>query len=404
LHFNHGVNPDEVDLISYDHNLGFQVHNGTDSAFFETFYRITSTPNNDVQFYELLYEHIDVPNYADYFITEIFYANSDWMGEWTNNIKCWRERKHGSKWRYMLWDLDYGCGFVNPDGNVVMSKPQDLMWNRARRPIISNEHARLFNHAVGNIHFRNYFLNRMADLVNTTLKIDSFSLLAQRMKSEVAQEIPRHQARWGGSWQMFENSIDSMLQFVEQRPQFLFQNTVDEFGLNKVENITINIEPENAGSIQLNTLYLSQFPFNGTYFDGVPILLKASAESGFEFSHWQSNRLFSANVLSDSLAVNVSIADTLTAVFKLKNSTTSVNELKGSLSAWQLSTFADKWMISSKEKETFSVSLFDVIGNCIITSTGNSQIALSKHNLAGGVYIIQTTQGKQKQLWKVLKE
>lgn len=402
LHFNRGVNPSEVDLISYDHNLGFQVHNGSDSAFFETFFRITSVPNDAPHFYELLNEHIDVPNYADYFITEIFYANSDWMGEWTNNIKCWRERKSGSKWRYMLWDLDYGCGFVNPDGNVIMSKPQDVMWNRARRPIISNEHARLFNHIVGNIRFRNYLLNRMADLMNTTLSIDSFTLLAQSMKAEVAPEIPRHQARWGGSWQMFENSIDSMLLFVEQRPAFLFQNTVNEFGLNKTEKICVIAEPENAGAIQLNTLHLHQFPFSGTYFDGVPIELKAYAESGFEFSHWQSKRLFTNYVRSDSLTVNVSTTDTLIAVFELKKTATSENELKSILAAFQLSTFADKWLISSNENESLVVSLFDILGNKITTTVGTRAIALSKQNLSDGVYIIQAQSENQQKTWKVV--
>jgi hypothetical protein len=404
LHYNLGVSPHAVDLLSYDHNLGFQVHNGTDSAFYETFYRITSLSPGDSTFFDLVNQHIDIPNYADYFITQIFYANSDWMGEWTNNIKCWRERKAGSKWRYMLWDLDYGCGFVNPDGNTTMSKPQDYMWNRARRPIITNEHARLFNHIVANEKFRNYLLNRMADLMNTTLKIDSFAMLAQRMKMEIAPEIPRHQSKWGGSWQMFENSIDSMLEFVRQRPHYLFQNTIQEFGLNKAETLTILTQPENAGVVQLNTLLLNDFPFFGTYFDGVPVFLKASPREGFEFSHWQSKKLFMQPVSSDSLLLNLSTNDTIVAVFKESDFSTPVRENSLVHSNFQLSSSLHQWTVSSIDNGSFFATLFDILGKPIESKTAHGRCTFAKQQLPAGVYIIQVQQKKHMQTWKVIKQ
>lgn len=40
---------------------------------------------------------------ADYFIAETYYPNDDWMGGGNNNLKLWRPRKEGGKFRY----LDY---------------------------------------------------------------------------------------------------------------------------------------------------------------------------------------------------------------------------------------------------------------------------------------------------------
>ncbi|MCS6818816.1 MAG: CotH kinase family protein, partial [Chitinophagales bacterium] len=387
LRFNHHVNPNAVDLISYDHNLGFQVHNGTDSAFYDMFYRITATPPDADSFETLVKKFIDFKNYSDYFIAQIFYANSDWMGEWTNNIKCWKAHEPGSRWRYILWDMDFGCGFKNPDGNKLMSKPDDYMWNRARRPLISNEHSRLFNHIISNKSLRNYFLNRMADLVNTTLRVDSFEALATQMKNEILSEISRHHQKWGGNMASFEQSIENMIEFVRNRPQYLFQHAVEEFQLNKHITITLDIQPEGAGHIFLNTIDIKHFPFSGTYFDGVPVNVKAIANDEYEFSHWHALRNFNS-LPYDSLHINITESDTLVAVFRNKT-TSSVHFPKEQTNTPHLFNKSNTWVIISPHKQIITCTLYDILGKKIDEQTDNEKCIFTKNGLAKGVYIIQ---------------
>jgi len=405
LRFNHGANPDAVDLISYDHNLGFQVHNGDDSAFYDMLYRITATdPNDDAAFFEVLNNHLDIANYTDYFATEIFYANSDWMGEWTNNIKCWREKKAGTKWRYMLWDLDYGCGFIHPDGNMAMSKPKDLMWNRARRPIITNEHAKIFNQAISNRKFRNYFLNRFADLMNTTFKRDTFEQHAHQMRDEIEPSVARHHQRWGGNLQSFHNTIDSMIWFVDERTQYVYQNAIAEFGLNKTTEIVLNVQPEGAGKIVINTITPQVLPWRGVYFDGVPVVLKVLPENGFELDHWTPNKLMQQSTL-DSFAINLSVNDTFTAVFKKKETISGIgNNKNADKSSYQLFNLADEWNLKLNSDENFTATVYDVLGKKCVSANGERNIHLSKSALAKGVYIIEATNGKQKFVMRVVKE
>ncbi|MBK7500359.1 MAG: CotH kinase family protein [Ignavibacteriales bacterium] len=45
--------------------------------------------------------------YIDYQIAQIYAANGDWPG---SNMKLWRERTAGSKWRWMIYDLDFTFG------------------------------------------------------------------------------------------------------------------------------------------------------------------------------------------------------------------------------------------------------------------------------------------------------
>lgn len=404
LRFNHGANPDALDLISYDHNLGFQVHNGSDSAFYEMLYRITSlNPADDALFYETVQHYLDIENYTDYFATEIFYANSDWMGEWTNNIKCWKEKKAGSKWRYMLWDLDYGCGFVNPDGNRPMSKVSDIMWNRARRPIITNEHARIFNHVIANASFRNYFLNRFADLMNTTFKRDTFEQHAQVMQSEIEAALPKHQQRWGGNMQSFYNTIDSMLQFVEQRPEYVYQQALSEFNLNKTEEITLKVLPEGAGKIIINTITPSELPWKGTYFDGVPVILKAVAAPGYEFDLWKSNALINALSL-DSISVNLSLSDTFTAIFKQESPLATKSVAEKNTTPFQIISNADAWVVISQSEAQITTTLYDILGKKCFEIMGQKSLHIPKTSLAKGVYMIQTTIGRDRIIKRIIKE
>ena len=57
--------------------------------------------------YQYVKELIDIDNYIDYNIAEIFGANIDWPA-W--NIKFWKENKDRAKWKWVLVDMDYSFG------------------------------------------------------------------------------------------------------------------------------------------------------------------------------------------------------------------------------------------------------------------------------------------------------
>ncbi len=57
---------------------------------------------------------MDVNQYLNYLIAEIYSANADWPG---NNLKLWRPRTPDGRWRWMLFDTDFGFG-GNADGQA----------------------------------------------------------------------------------------------------------------------------------------------------------------------------------------------------------------------------------------------------------------------------------------------
>jgi hypothetical protein len=60
--------------------------------------------------YNWVCNQIDLDNFIQYQLTEIYLNNRDWPG---NNIKFWNTLADDSKWRWILFDTDFGFGIWN---------------------------------------------------------------------------------------------------------------------------------------------------------------------------------------------------------------------------------------------------------------------------------------------------
>jgi hypothetical protein len=69
--------------------------------------------------YEEIRRRMDVDNFLNYQLCEIFYANTDWP---LSNVRFWRKRTtgyvegappgHDGRWRWMMLDTDFGFGYT----------------------------------------------------------------------------------------------------------------------------------------------------------------------------------------------------------------------------------------------------------------------------------------------------
>ena len=62
--------------------------------------------NNIIQntHYDYVDSKIDIDQYINYQICELFFANRDWP---MNNQKYWKSKEENSRWRWILYDLEY---------------------------------------------------------------------------------------------------------------------------------------------------------------------------------------------------------------------------------------------------------------------------------------------------------
>jgi len=81
----------------------------------------------------------------------------------------------------------------------------------------------------------------------------------------------------------------------------------DFFALPRQVDMTLDVVPAGAGSIRISTLHPDTYPWEGVYFDGVPVRIEAVAHNDYVFSHWTPNavitNLTNATFL-DTLAAN----------------------------------------------------------------------------------------------------
>jgi len=139
---------------------------------------------------------LEIENFCDYFITETYVINIDWLGDYTNNIKFWRPNNPVGKWRYVLWDTDLSLGFATSFGGGANTDFLDVAIN----PTTSNPHSTMLSGLLANTEFKNYFVDRYADLMNTIFLPSTMQQNIDVLHDEMLPEMTRHFNRWGGSF------------------------------------------------------------------------------------------------------------------------------------------------------------------------------------------------------------
>lgn len=282
----HGVDPENIDLLEANGLLPASVKEG-DNVHYTQMIQFTRTNNMSLPGkLDHLETMMDVDNFISYFASNVYSANYDWP---QNNIDYWRVREPGSRWRWLLKDTDLGFGWGS------LSEPTAASVSRLLTQI--NWSTELFRAVVASQPGRNRFLNRLADMLNTSLREDVVHQRVEWYRALIVPEIGEHISRWRrppdvNNW---HGKMDVLADFALRRPPLVRQDAVNSFNLAGTWNLTIETDglPEGAG-VTLNTLDLTDaaFPWSGVYFQGVPVTLTVTAPEGFCVSIVTSNGEF----------------------------------------------------------------------------------------------------------------
>jgi hypothetical protein len=245
--------------------------------------------------FEYINSRMDVDNYIDYQIAQIYLSAGDWPA---NNIKFWRATSGPhNRWRWIIYDLD-NC-FIRTDRNTLHLATDpwcDCNWPNPPWSTL------LFRKLLENPTFRNNFIQRYAWHMNTTLEESRIHHYIDSMKLNIAPAIPRHIERWGGqtvpnpeSWigptfnsmEEWDSHINRMKQFASERKPFAIQHVLEYFGLTGMVNIAIRNDQPSAGKIKICDQIIEDEIHTGQYFKDVPMQIKAVAALGYTFSHWE---------------------------------------------------------------------------------------------------------------------
>ncbi len=294
----YGVDPDNVDILTNANT----AEEGDSQHYDAMIEYISLNDVSDNTHYQWVKTQMDVDNYIDYQISQIYVRNTDWPG---NNIEFWRLRTpyapnapygHDGRWRWMIFDTDHGFGIWNNDAtrNTLQDATQAGLTNWPN-PDWSTF---LLRTLLRNEEFKNQFIRRFADLMNTTFQPQRAIDIVEGMRDAIQPEMQEHINRWGQPWSMdsWHGEIQKMIDFINERPTHQTTHLRQFFGLGGNLSLTVNVDSVHQGYVRVNTIPIrsttpgvsaNPYPWTGRYFRNHPVELEAVPLPGYTFSHWE---------------------------------------------------------------------------------------------------------------------
>jgi len=308
------ADPDSTDILSLSFWNGSVLRPvvGSVDSFFNDYNAFNSLNPADSTFWDDADEYFDMRYYNDYIIAETWAGNVDWP---QNNIKIYRSNATDFRWRFCLIDLEgsmspfgFSTAYDNHIGYVLGADP-------------NNPYINIFLKGVQNPRFRNYFINRYADLMNTSYQYSRLSNIVNTMFNQTAIEMPKTYMRWGdpnnisGQMEFFVNNNQIFLSELAVRTGIVRNHIQDNFSLNAQVDVTLDVFPEGAGKIKISTIIPDSLPWTGVYFDGNPVEITAIPNPGYAFAYWDANAVLSSIDTNITIVLNIDSSTLFQAVF-----------------------------------------------------------------------------------------
>lgn len=283
----HNLDPDEIDLLEY----AGDVVEGSNEEYLALIDFVENNTLADNANYQIVADQVDIANFLNYQIAQIYFNNTDWPA---NNIKFWKSPE--TKWRWILYDTDFGFGNYGAQDYTQNTLVHATAVNGATR-FNPPWATLLLRGLLENSEFQQQFISQIADELNTRFQADKVVAHINTLADAIASEIPDHYLRWGlnlprdteptienltSYWQA---ELDVMHTFAQLRPTYLREQLLDYFDLEGLADIALEYD-EDAGSVSINNRAIDLAPWNGVYFAGLPITISAIAQPGYDFSHW----------------------------------------------------------------------------------------------------------------------
>ncbi len=296
----YGIEEEELDYLfnNADPRVGDNEH------YLMMYDFVDENDMSDPDNFEFVKTLMDVDNFRDYYISQIYMGNHDWPG---NNINFFRKRTEtyepdapygqDGRWRWLMADLDHGFGATRPvtfNYLEYATAAGSTSWANYDWATL------LMRNLLEYDAFRDSFIIRFADLINTTFLPERMVGLIDHHADRIAPEVPRHIARWNrlNSFQAWQNNIQLLRNYANQRPDIQRQHIIHKFELDGSYSLEVDVSDQKHGFVRVNTIDIHDetpgieqqaYPWSGIYFNDMPLRLEAIAASGYVFSHWEGD-------------------------------------------------------------------------------------------------------------------
>ena len=210
----------DINGINLIEDWGGTCEAGSNLNFLMLYDFIANNDLADPDAYSYVASQIDISNFIDYQIFEIFSANLDWPA---NNMRCWQEGN--GPWRWIFFDGDIGLitkeydAFANATYDGPSTYPASSTSTLFLRKLLENES------------FKVAFLNRFNQLLHSAFAYETTKPLKDKAFEKLEGEIPNQVARFHNpdSLQLWEQHMDGIDAFLSLRERHVVRQMQEYF-------------------------------------------------------------------------------------------------------------------------------------------------------------------------------
>ncbi len=320
---NYGIDADAVDLLSGNAS----VSEGSSEYYEQMLEYVNQNGLEDSVHYAWIKERMDVEQYMDYLITEIFLANGDWPA---NNIKYWRAQSNSGKWRWILYDADmtmdsHSRGRLETN---IFDKLHMLTETNYENPAWSTF---LMRKLLENRAFKASFLQRYSVHLQLSFNPGRSLALMDSISGLIASEVPDHMRRWSKSMRLgndmnWEKHLEVMRIFLSQRPEKEREHIGSFFGIEQLYSLSTNVNRTKSGFIQVEGARSDTTEYVFLY-EGIPAQLRATPAAGYRFVRWEGLSQSSSTDIQITLDENSQINALFEPIESTQTSEVVINEI-----------------------------------------------------------------------------
>lgn len=218
-----GVDPDNIDFIKGNSI----VQKGSLDSYQALLTYIKTHDMKDEKCYRYVCSQIDIDELIRYWMCESFFTNTD-----TGNIRFYREKTDGGKWRWVFFDVDWALypstyelnyieNYLDPNGHGV----GDMFNTTIMVGLIKNPD------------FRKRLLEIHSEHLKTTFDTDRMLAIYDALIEEIAPEMPYHCERWSGSLSMtsWESNVKQLRAIIEKKKAIFIDDMIETFQMTQEE-------------------------------------------------------------------------------------------------------------------------------------------------------------------------
>ena len=225
----HDVDKDSIDLLEHRmiRKRGSRAHYRNLTNYIKT--HDLSVPAH----YAYVQSQMEIENFMDYQIAQIYFDNQDAGG----NIKFWRPQSKNGRWRWILYDTDWGFGLHDDHAYRNNSLAFHTAANGPKWPNPPWS-TLILRKLLENPEFESAFVNRFADYLNTTFLPERVEQKIDEAYLTIADDMPRHLKRWRLKEGKWRHHINVMRTFGQKRPHYIREYIMQKFDTGPLKNTT----------------------------------------------------------------------------------------------------------------------------------------------------------------------